>query len=81
MPFDPTKKFVRVKELRKDGFVDFDFAVGEPALFVEMLLPAAAFDDFCTRNHVVFLGEGVELAGRDHAWAWRLREARHHRLT
>lgn len=47
MAFDTSRRFVRVNKLRDDGFVEFDFAIGEPELFVEMLLPKPAFTDFC----------------------------------
>jgi len=47
--FDPNRKFVRVIENRPDGLVGFEFAVGEPELFVELMMPGAAFDEFCTR--------------------------------
>jgi len=75
MPFDPNKKFVRVAELRSDGFVDFEFALGEPELFVEMLLPAAAFDDFCALNKVTFLNAATQLKVGEEEWNWRLRDA------
>lgn len=51
-PFDPNRKFIRVIEQRADGMVEFEFAVGEPELFVEMLLPQAAFADFCAAQGV-----------------------------
>lgn len=76
MEFDPRKKFVSVVELRPDGFVEFDFAVGEPEMFVEMILPAAAFDDFCALNKVVFLDERKQLkveAG-ERTMDWRMRD-------
>jgi len=44
--FDPFRKFVRVTGERDDGFVEFDFALGEPELFAEMMLTRAAFEDF-----------------------------------
>jgi phenol hydroxylase P0 protein len=75
MPFDPNKKFVRIAELRSDGFVDFEFALGEPELFVEMLLPAAAFDDFCALNKVTFLNEATQVKVGNEEWNWRLRDA------
>lgn len=50
--FDPSQKFIRIVEQRADGMVEFEFAVGEPELFVEMLLPQAAFDDFCRSQGV-----------------------------
>ena len=50
--FDPTLKFVRVIEIKKNGMVEFEFSVGEPELLVELLLPADAFSEFCAANHV-----------------------------
>lgn len=45
------RRFVRIRE-RHDGFVEFDFAIGDPELFVELILTDAAFDEFCTANRV-----------------------------
>lgn len=59
--FDPSKKFVRVTRLREDGFIEFDFSVGEAEIYVEMILPAKAFDDFCLLNKVTFLDESTSL--------------------
>ncbi len=75
MPFDPSKKFVRVAALRPDGFVEFDFAVGEPEIFVEMILPASSFDDFCAANAVTFLDESAQLTVGASDMEWRLRDA------
>ena len=49
---DPSRKFVRVTERRDDGLVAFEFSIGWPELAVELLLPSAAFEEFCTRNAV-----------------------------
>jgi phenol hydroxylase P0 protein len=49
---DPSRKFVRVTERREDGLVAFEFSIGWPELAVELMLPAAAFEEFCTRNAV-----------------------------
>jgi len=80
MAFDPGKFFVRVSELRPDGFVEFEFAVGEPELFVEMILPAPAFEDFCRLNAVQRLDATPEGSPAEEAWNWRLRDAREHRF-
>jgi len=80
MNFDPEKKFVRVVELREDGFIEFDFAVGEPEIFVEMILPAAAFDDFCASQRVTFLDAGGQLKVGTDDWNWRLRDATRERI-
>ena len=60
--FNPAEKFVKVTELRSDGFVEFEFAIGEPELFVDLILPAAMFDEFCQVNRVIFLDAGVRAA-------------------
>lgn len=49
---DLTRKFVRVTGERADGLVAFEFAIGWPELSVELLLPRAAFDEFCARQRV-----------------------------
>jgi len=83
--FNPANKFVRVVELRADGFVEFEFAIGEPELFCEMILPAAVFDDFCQINRVIFLDPGARPAADANAgedeneWRWTLRDATHQR--
>ena len=70
--FDVNKKYVRVTELRGDGFVEFEFAVGEPELFVEMILPPTAFDEFCAMNAVTFLkgNERFKFDGSKGDTAW-----------
>ncbi|PKO94155.1 MAG: phenol hydroxylase [Betaproteobacteria bacterium HGW-Betaproteobacteria-10] len=54
-PFDTTRRFVRVCEKRADGFIEFEFAIGDPALCVELLLPEVAFHEFCLANEVIVL--------------------------
>jgi len=93
--FNPANKFVRVIELRKDGFVEFEFAIGEPELFCEMIMPASAFDEFCQINRVLFLdphpcGEACDVkVGADGLtdqqegglpWNWTMRDATHRRI-
>ena len=78
MSFDPNRKFVHVVELRADGFVEFEFAIGEPELFVEMILPAAAFDEFCALNKVTFLDQATQIKVGTEDWNWTLRDARNH---
>jgi phenol hydroxylase P0 protein len=52
LPVDTSRRFVRVTERRADGLVAFEFAIGWPELSVDLLLPAAAFTEFCERNRV-----------------------------
>lgn len=76
-PFDPNRKFIRVIEQRANGMVEFEFAVGEPELFVEMLLPQAAFADFCAAQGVEpSIAAPDTVAGQArHDMAWTLHDA------
>lgn len=77
--FDPQRKFIRVVQTRKDGMVEFEFAVGEPGLFVEMVMPQAEFDQFCHDQSVLPTHGSLpeaEAGTQDHEWDWSLRAAR-----
>lgn len=50
--FDRLAKLVRVRSPENARFVEFDFAIGDPRLFVELILPKAAFELFCKNNKV-----------------------------
>jgi phenol/toluene 2-monooxygenase (NADH) P0/A0 len=81
--FDPTAKFVRVIETRPNGLVAFEFAVGEPQLFVELLMPQAQFDEFCAAQGVVATHgalAGAAAGSAEHEWDWSLRAAREQRF-
>jgi phenol/toluene 2-monooxygenase (NADH) P0/A0 len=78
--FDPSRRFVRVVEERADGMVAFEFAVGEPELFVEMVLPHAAFVDFCEQQHVVPTPAQVDHERVEGDWDWTLYAARDQRF-
>lgn len=73
---DATRRFVRVSRERADGFIEFEFAIGEPELFAELILPAEAFADFCSANRVESLPAAADAGdeGRDD-WNWRLADA------
>ncbi len=55
--FDNLVKFVRVRSQANARFVEFDFAIGDPKLFIELVLPQRAFEAFCTTNQVVHMTE------------------------
>ncbi|WP_027967820.1 phenol hydroxylase subunit [Halomonas halocynthiae] len=48
--------FVRVRS-RDERFVEFDFAIENPELFVELILPPQAFETFCQRNAVTIMSD------------------------
>ena len=70
--FDPTRRYVRVCEKRPDGFIEFEFSIGDPALCVELMLPESAFHEFCLANDVIVL-EPAQPGQGD--WAARLNAA------
>ena len=51
-PLDVTRKFVRVRGERDGDLVVFEFSIGWPELAVELVLPRAAFDEFCATHQV-----------------------------
>ena len=49
------RRFVRFHRLTERGFVEFSFGIGSHDLMVDLVLPLAAFREFCRANHVVQL--------------------------
>jgi phenol hydroxylase P0 protein len=78
--FDVSRRFVRVTEKRQDGFVEFEFAVGEPGMAVELVMPQAAFESFCAANQAVFLQPRIDTGTGTSDWAWTLRDATQQRF-
>jgi phenol hydroxylase P0 protein len=78
---DTSRKFVRLIERREDGLVEFEFAIGEPELYAEMLLPADAYEAFCETNQVIQLGPREEQADEEASELdWNLHQATHQRF-
>lgn len=77
--WSPDSKWVRVIAERPGGMVEFEFAVGEPELYVEMVMPRQPFEEFCAMHRVTptFGPLPCAPAGTErHEWDWNLREAR-----
>lgn len=53
--FDTEKRFVRLTRIRHDGFVEFEFEVGDPGLALDLIMPVHAYRAFCNANRVAFL--------------------------
>lgn len=53
--FDVGRRYVRFRELSAEGYVRFDFAIGDPELAVELTLPLTAYQAFCREHDVVYL--------------------------
>lgn len=47
--------YVRVLSVRRERFVEFEFALGDPELSVELVMPFDRFEAFRTHNDAVLL--------------------------
>jgi len=68
-------RYVRVRSTARPGYVEFDFAIGDPTLFVELILPADAFRAFCESNNVVEMDRAQAAAVDEDAIKWRYADA------
>lgn len=77
--FDVSRRFIRIINERANGIVELEFAVGEPEIFVEMILPQAEFQQFC-RDQGVAPSHGPlppsAVSTPEQEWEWTLRHAR-----
>lgn len=55
-------KYIRITGDPQAKFVEFDFAIQDPTLFVELVLPQQAFQEFCAMHQV------VEMSAAQQAW-------------
>lgn len=69
-PMDLTK-FIRITNHRDAEFVEFDFAIHDPTLFVELVLPQQAFQHFCEINQVVEMSEAQQAWNDAQEDKWR----------
>ena len=65
------KRYVRVRRVIEDKFIEFDFAIGDPTIYVELALPQAAFDEFCLNNKVEMMTEEQAAAVDADMEKWR----------
>lgn len=82
--FDITRKFVRVMRTLPNGLIEFEFAIGDPEVAAELVMPKAAFDEFCAANQVELLGPAkvtpVDADAADADFHWNLHQATHQRF-
>ncbi|MGF6545747.1 phenol hydroxylase subunit [Paraburkholderia youngii] len=50
--FWSTRRYVRITSRRDDGYVEFDFSVGDSDLTVELIMNDTMFEHFCRINEV-----------------------------
>lgn len=74
--FDQMPRYIRVRSGADDTFVEFDFAIGYPELFVELVLPRLAFKQFCESNRVQHMDAQMSAALDADARKWRYGETR-----
>ena len=72
--FDRLTKYIRVRSQPGERFVEFDFAIGDPDLFVELVLPRPAFEAFCQANSVVPMSHEQMVAVDAELEKWRYGE-------
>ncbi len=60
-------RFVRVTSSARDGYVEFQFSIGDPTLALDMILPRSAFAEFCAAQKAVLLDghEGEDRSARN----------------
>ena len=68
---DELTRYVRIRRRVDNKFVEFDFAIGDPSLYVELVLPNAAFEAFCRHNDVVEMTEAQAAAVDADMEKWR----------
>lgn len=80
--FNINRKFVRILRTLANGFVEFEFSIGEPDVAVELIMPKAAFDAFCSDNQVEFIETDAPKAGAPEAddFNWSLQQATQQRF-
>lgn len=61
---------VRVTDADRHGFVEFQFALNDPALYLEMTLPSEAFRLFCAEHGARHLSpeEARAVDAAEHKW-------------
>ncbi|MFJ4452996.1 phenol hydroxylase subunit [Pseudomonas sp. NPDC089392] len=74
--FEQMPRYVRVRSEPDAAFVEFDFAIGYPDLFVELVLPRSAFASFCTSNRVRHMDAAMAAAVDTDMQKWRYGEGR-----
>lgn len=82
--FDITRKFVRVMRTLPNGLIEFEFAIGDPDVAAELVMPKAAFEEFCARNRVEMLtpekAAPFDVEAPDADFHWNLHQATHQRF-
>ncbi len=68
---DELQKYVAIRRVIDNKFVEFNFAIGDPTLFVELILPVAAYAEFCRANDVIEMSTKERQLVDNEAAKWR----------
>ena len=71
-PFDIARRYVRFKARRPDGFVEFDFSIGDPRISVELVMRDHDYLAFCRTHGVEHLSDtdGAVLDEEELKWRY-----------
>ncbi|MGE7994056.1 phenol hydroxylase subunit [Pseudomonas sp. NPDC089554] len=68
-------RYIRIRSEPEAPYVEFDFAIGYPELYVELVLPAEAFQQFCRQQQVRHMDAQMCAAIDADARKWRFGDA------
>lgn len=65
-------RYVRVTGVTHGGFIEFQFAIGDPSLYLEMILPPHAYAEFCLTQRAVTLSgaQARRVDDEQRKWVW-----------
>ena len=69
--FDVERRYVRFRELRADGFVEFSFAIGDPELSVDLVMLLEDYKTFCRAQGVTYVTREQAAALDSEQSKWR----------
>lgn len=81
--FDVRRRYARVIDTLPNGLVEFEFAIGDQDVVVELIMPEPAFHEFCRDNQVEFLAPVVtppDPNADDAEFQWGMHQATHQRF-
>ena len=72
---DINRKFTRLTGIRDNKYVEFDFAIDDPEIFVELVLPFEMYESFCEKNRVTILPPNDDVKDKYERLLWRAGKA------
>jgi phenol hydroxylase P0 protein len=65
------QRYVRVTKVLHDKYVEFEFAIDDPTINVELVLPFEHFQKFCEDNNAIHMTADQETAVDFDKMKWR----------